>query len=166
MPSFWIAIMFILCFSVNLRWFPVSGRENGLMSLVLPSITLAIVTAAQIIPLVRSSMLEIMHEDYIRTARSKGVRERTVTFCHAFKNALIPVVTIMALQIPNLIGGSLITETVFAWPGLGLLIVQAINGKDMCVVQACVFIITLITIAANLLADILYCVIDPRVKYQ
>ena len=109
--------------------------------------------------------LEIMHEDYIRTARSKGLKERVIVYKHAFKNALIPVVTILALQVPNLIGGSLITETVFAWPGLGQLLIQCINGKDMCVVQACVVFISLITIVANLVADILYALIDPRIRY-
>ena len=149
MPSFWIGIMLILLFGVVLKWLPVSGPGDW-RNLVMPVATLSIVTAAQIIPLVRSSMLEIMHEDYIRTAKSKGLRERIVVYKHAFKNALIPVVTILALQVPNLIGGSLITETVFAWPGLGQLLIQCINGRDMCVVQACVVFISLITIVANL----------------
>lgn len=164
MPSFWIGIMLILLFGVVLKWLPVSGPGDW-RNLVMPVVTLSIVTAAQIIPLVRSSMLEIMHEDYIRTAKSKGLRERIVVYKHAFKNALIPVVTILALQVPNLIGGSLITETVFAWPGLGQLLIQCINGRDMCVVQACVVFISLITIVANLVADVLYAVIDPRIRY-
>ena len=164
MPSFWIGIMLILLFGVNLKWLPVSGPGTW-KNLVMPVATLSIVTSAQVIPLVRSSMLEIMHEDYIRTARSKGLKERLVIYKHAFKNALIPVVTIMALQVPGLIGGSLITETVFSWPGLGQLMVQCINGKDMCVVQACVVFISLITIVANLAADIIYALIDPRIRY-
>ena len=164
MPSFWIGIMLILLFGVVLKWLPVSGPGDW-RNLVMPVATLSIVTAAQIIPLVRSSMLEIMHEDYIRTAKSKGLRERIVVYKHAFKNALIPVVTILALQVPNLIGGSLITETVFAWPGLGQLLIQCINGRDMCVVQACVVFISLITIVANLVSDVLYAVIDPRIRY-
>ncbi len=164
MPSFWIGIMLILLFGVNLKWLPVSGPGTW-KNLVMPVATLSIVTSAQVIPLVRSSMLEIMHEDYIRTARSKGLRERLVIYKHAFKNALIPVVTIMALQVPGLIGGSLITETVFSWPGLGQLMVQCINGKDMCVVQACVVFISLITIVANLAADIIYALVDPRIRY-
>lgn len=164
MPSFWIGMMLILLFSVNLKWLPPSGPGTW-KNLVMPVATLSIVTSAQIIPLVRSSMLEIMHEDYIRTARSKGLRERVVVYKHAFKNALIPVVTILALQVPNLIGGSLITETVFSWPGLGQLLIQCINGKDMCVVQACVVFISFITIVANLAADILYALIDPRIRY-
>lgn len=164
MPSFWIGIMLILLFGVILKWLPVSGPGTW-KNLVMPVATLSIVTSAQIIPLVRSSMLEIMHEDYIRTARSKGLKERVVVYKHAFKNALIPVVTIIALQVPSLIGGSLITETVFSWPGLGQLLVQCINGKDMCVVQACVVFISLITIVANLAADLLYALIDPRIRY-
>ena len=164
MPSFWIGIMLILLFGVILKWLPVSGSGTW-KNLVMPVATLSIVTSAQIIPLVRSSMLEIMHEDYIRTARSKGLKERVVVYKHAFKNALIPVVTIIALQVPSLIGGSLITETVFSWPGPGQLLVQCINGKDMCVVQACVVFISLITIVANLAADLLYALIDPRIRY-
>lgn len=164
MPSFWIGIMLILLFGVTLKWLPVSGPGDW-KNLVMPVATLSIVTSAQIIPLVRSSMLEIMHEDYIRTARSKGLRESIVVYKHAFKNALIPVVTILALQVPSLIGGSLITETVFSWPGLGQLLIQCINGRDMCVVQACVVFISLITIVANLIADLLYALIDPRIRY-
>jgi len=165
MPSFWVGIMLILVFAVTFKWLPVSGRGT-FANLILPSVTLAFIQAAQMIPLIRSSMLDIMHEDYIRTARSKGLAERVIILKHAFKNALVPVVTIVALQIPTLIGSSLITETVFAWPGLGQLLVQSINGQDMSVVQACIFIIAIITLAANLLADLVYCLIDPRIKYQ
>lgn len=164
MPSFWIGIMLILLLGVNLKVLPVSGRGTW-QHMVMPVATLSIVTAAQIIPLVRSSMLEIMHEDYIRTAKSKGLKEKIIVYKHAFKNALIPVVAIMALQVPNLVGGSLITETVFAWPGLGQLMIQCINGRDMAVVQACVVFVSLITIVANLVADIIYCLIDPRIRY-
>lgn len=164
MPSFWVGIMLILLFGVTWKILPVSGR-GGPMNLVLPVMTLTINTATQIIPLVRSGMLEIMQQDYIRTAKSKGLLNRIVTFKHAFKNALVPVVTITALQVPNLIGGALITETVFAWPGLGQLVVQSIGAHDMSVVQACVVIIALITMVANLLADLVYCLIDPRIRY-
>lgn len=164
MPSFWVGIMLILLFGVTLKVLPVSGRGTWL-NLVLPCATLTINTATQIVPLVRSGMLEIMQQDYIRTARSKGISNGKVVFKHAFKNALVPVVTIVALQIPNLVGGALITETVFAWPGLGQLVVQSIGSHDMSVVQACVVIIALITMAANLLADLVYCIIDPRIRY-
>lgn len=165
MPGFWVAIMLILLLAVQHQIFPVSGRNDGLMSLILPGLTLSFGCASQIIPLIRSNMLDIMHQDYIRTARSKGIKESLVICKHAFKNALVPVVTIVALQIPGLIGGALITETVFAWPGLGQLLVQSINARDMSIVQACIFIIALLTLVANLIADIVYCLVDPRIKY-
>ena len=164
MPGFWVAIMLILVFAVNLNVLPVSGSGSW-KNLVLPAATLTVLTASKIIPLVRSNMIEVMQQDYIRTARSKGISNGKVVFKHAFKNALVPVVTIVALQIPNLVGGALITETVFAWPGLGQLVVQSIGSHDMSVVQACVVIIALITMAANLLADLVYCIIDPRIRY-
>ncbi len=164
MPSFWVGIMLILVFSVIWQILPVSGRGTW-QQLILPSVTLAIGTSAQIIPLIRSNMLGIMHEDYIRTARSKGLRESIIIYKHAFKNALVPVVTMFALQIPNLLGGALITETVFAWPGLGQLMLQGINNRDMAIVQTCILIITAVTIIANLIADLVYCLIDPRIKY-
>ena len=163
MPSFWVGIMLILIFGVKLMVLPPSGRGTW-QQLVMPSVTLAIGTAAQIIPLVRSSMLEIVHEDYIRTARSKGLSERVVIYKHAFKNALIPVITMIALQIPGLFGGALITETIFAWPGLGQLMVTGVNNHDMAIVQACILMITFITLIINLCADVLYCLIDPRIR--
>ena len=165
MPNFWVGIMLILLFAVNLRILPVSG-SGTLAHLVLPALTLSIQTASQIIPLIRSNMLSIMNEDYIRTARSKGMRNLRVICVHAFKNALVPVITIVALQIPGLIGGALITETVFAWPGLGQLLIQSINNQDMSVVQVCILMISLITLVANLLADIVYCLVDPRIRYS
>lgn len=165
MPNFWVGILLILLFAVELNVLPVSGSGTP-AHLVLPAVTLAIQAASQIIPLIRSNMLAIMHEDYIRTARSKGLREAGVVCIHAFKNALVPVVTVVALEIPSLIGGSLITETVFAWPGLGQFLIQAINNQDMSVVQVCIFLIALITLVANLLADIVYCLIDPRIRYS
>ena len=165
MPNFWVGILLILLFAVELNVLPVSGSGTP-AHLVLPAVTLAIQAASQIIPLIRSNMLAIMHEDYIRTARSKGLREAGVVCIHAFKNALVPVVTVVALEIPSLIGGSLITETVFAWPGLGQFLIQAINNQDMSVVQVCIFLIAVITLVANLLADIVYCLIDPRIRYS
>ena len=163
MPSFWVGIMLIMIFAVHFQLLPPSGRGT-LAQLVMPSLTLAIGTAAQIIPLVRSSMLEIVHEDYIRTARSKGLAERVIIYRHAFKNALIPVITMIALQIPGLFGGALITETIFAWPGLGQLMVTGVTNHDMAIVQASILVITFITIIVNLLADVLYCLIDPRIR--
>jgi peptide/nickel transport system permease protein len=165
MPSFWLGIMLILVFAVNFQVFPVSGRE-GLMHLVLPAITLGTGIAAEMTRLIRSSMLEILGQDFIRTARSKGLREAAVVNKHAFRNALIPVVTIMALQTSTIIGGTLITETVFAWPGMGQLLVQAVNLRDMAVVQAATFIIAVFVISSNLIADLVYRFLDPRIKYD
>lgn len=165
MPNFWVGIMLIMIFAVQLKILPVSGSTKP-WSIVLPAMTLAVQSASQIIPLIRSNMLTIMNEDYIRTARSKGIRESIIVCTHAFKNALVPVVTIVALELPGLIGGALITETVFAWPGLGQFLIQAINNQDMSVVQVCIFLIAIITLLANLTADIVYCLIDPRIRYD
>ncbi|VEF49666.1 binding-protein-dependent transporter inner membrane component [Bacillus freudenreichii] len=165
MPSFWLGIMLILLLSINFQIFPVSGRGT-LAHLVLPAITLGVGIAAEMTRLIRSSMLEILGQDYIRTARSKGLVEAIVVNKHALRNALIPVVTITALQTVVLIGGTLITETVFAWPGLGLLLVESVNMRDMAVVQASVFIIALFVIFSNLLADLIYRFLDPRIKYD
>ncbi|WP_042477265.1 ABC transporter permease [Bacillus ndiopicus] len=165
MPSFWLGIMLILMFAVNLQLFPVSGK-GGLMHLILPAITLGTGIAAEMTRLIRSSMLEILGQDFIRTARSKGLRESIVVNKHAFRNALIPVVTIMALQTSTLIGGTLITETVFAWPGLGQLLVQAVNLRDMSVVQAATLLIAVFVILSNLIADLIYRLLDPRIKYD
>jgi peptide/nickel transport system permease protein len=165
MPSFWLGIMLILLLSVVFQIFPVSGRDS-LMHLVLPAITLGTGIAAEMTRLIRSSMLEILGQDFVRTARSRGLREAVVVNIHAFRNALIPVVTIMALQTSTLIGGTLITETVFAWPGMGQLLVQAVNLRDMAVVQAATFLIAFFVIVSNLLADLLYRLLDPRIKYN
>ncbi|WP_416145414.1 ABC transporter permease [Planococcus koreensis] len=165
MPSFWLGIMLILLLSVTFQFFPVSGRGT-LGHLVLPAITLGTGIAAEMTRLIRSSMLEILGQDFIRTARSKGLGEAIIVNKHAFRNALIPVVTIMALQTSTLIGGTLITETVFAWPGLGQLLVQSVNLRDMAVVQAATFIIAIFVILSNLFADLVYRLLDPRIKYD
>lgn len=165
MPNFWMGIMLILLFSVALGYFPVSGR-GGVAHLVLPAVTLAVGLAAQMTRLIRSNMLEILNQDYIRTARSKGLIELIVVGKHAFRNGLIPVVTIMSLQFTSLIGGTLITETVFAWPGLGQLLVTSVNNHDMAIVQAAVFVIAFIVILGNILTDIVYRFLDPRIKYN
>jgi peptide/nickel transport system permease protein len=165
MPSFWLGIMLILLLAVTFQFFPVSGRGT-LGHLVLPAITLGTGIAAEMTRLIRSSMLEILGQDFIRTARSKGLGEAIIVNKHAFRNALIPVVTIMALQTSTLIGGTLITETVFAWPGLGQLLVQSVNLRDMAVVQAATFIIAIFVILSNLIADLLYRLLDPRIKYD
>lgn len=165
MPNFWLGIMLILLFSVTLNIFPVSGRGT-LMHLVLPAITLATGIAAEMTRLIRSSMLETLNQDYVRTAKSKGLKDRIVVYKHAFRNSLIPVITITALQTSTLVGGTLITETIFAWPGLGQLLIQAVNTRDMAIVQASVFVIATLVILMNLVADILYRLLDPRIKYS
>lgn len=163
MPNFWLGIMLILIFSVTLSIFPVSGRGTP-AHVILPAITLATGIAAEMTRLIRSSMVESLSQDYVRTARSKGLRSRIVIYKHAFRNSLIPVVTIIFLQTSTLVGGTLITETVFAWPGLGQLLIQAVNTRDMAIVQSSVFIIAILVILMNLIADLLYRVLDPRIK--
>ncbi|MFB5675304.1 ABC transporter permease [Paenibacillus terreus] len=165
MPNFWVGIMLILLISVQLEWTPVSGR-GGFSHLILPALTLGTGIAAEMTRLIRSSFLEIISQDYIRTARSKGLREIVILGKHGLRNALIPVVTISGLQLTNLVGGSLVTETVFSWPGMGQLIVQAINTHDMAIIQASIFIIAFIVILINLLTDITYKLLDPRIKYS
>lgn len=165
MPNFWLGIMLILILAVNVQIFPVSGRGT-LVHLVLPAITLGTSIAAEMTRLVRSSMLDTLGQDYIRTASSKGVPYFKVVVSHAFRNTLIPVITITTLQLSIVVSGSIITESVFQWPGLGLLLVQAVNARDMAVVQAAVFIIAILVIVVNLITDLIYVLIDPRIKYS
>jgi peptide/nickel transport system permease protein len=164
MPNFWLGIMLILLFSVTLGMLPVSGYGTW-QHLILPAITLGTGIGAEMTRLVRSSMVEILNQDYVRTAKSKGIHKFLVVYKHAFRNSLLPVVTITALQVSTLVGGALITETVFSWPGLGQLLIQAVNTRDMAIVQASVFVIAILVIITNLFADILYRVLDPRIKY-
>lgn len=164
-PNFWHGIMMILIFSVTLKLLPVSGTGTY-AHIVLPAITLGTAMSAEITRLVRSSMLEILHQDYIRTARSKGLKYSAVVIKHAFKNSLVPVITITFLQTAALVGGSLITEMIFAWPGLGQLIIQAVYAKDLPIIQAAVFVTACMIIAINILTDIMYRVLDPRIKYN
>lgn len=165
MPSFWLGIMLVLVLSVNFQIFPVSGRGTW-VHMVLPALTLGVAIAAEMTRLIRSSMLEILQQDFIKTAKSKGIKDYLVIYKHAFTNSLIPVITIMAVQISQLVGGALVVETVFAWPGLGQLFVQAVNGRDMAIIQAAVFVVAIMVITINFLADILYSIVDPRVKYK
>lgn len=164
LPNFWLGIMLILAFSVTVRWFPVSGR-GSFLHIVLPAITLGTALAALLTRLMRSSLLEVMNQDYVRTARAKGLKPRVVLLKHTVRNALLSYVTLLGLQFSSLMAGAVITEQVFAWPGIGLLAIQAINSRDMAVVQAVVIIASLIVMFANLLVDMLYVVIDPRIKY-
>jgi ABC-type dipeptide/oligopeptide/nickel transport system permease component len=164
MPHFWLGIMMILLFSVRLGWLPTSGRGT-LAHLIMPAVALGLSLMAMFARLTRSVMLEIMGLDYIRTARAKGLRERLVIGKHAFKNALIPLVTVAGMQFGFLLGGTVIIETVFAWPGLGRLVVQAIFNRDYPLVQATVFILALIFVGVNLLVDMLYVYLDPQISY-
>jgi len=163
MPNFWLGPMLIILFSFRLGWLPVSGRE-GAASLVLPALTLGASLAAILVRMTRASMLDVLGEDYLRTARAKGVGERQVIARHALRNALLPVVTIVGLQFGALLSGAVITENVFAWPGVGTLLIQAITARDYPLVQGCVLVISLCYVAVNFLTDVLYAVIDPRVR--
>ena len=165
MPGFWVAIMLILVFAVNLNVLPVSGSGSW-KNLVLPAATLTVLTASKIIPLVRSNMIEVMQQDYIRTARSKGLSGATVIFKHAFKNTLVPVITIIAMQLPTLIGGALITETIFAWPGMGKLLIDAINKSDRPIIVAYLMAAACMFVVLNFIVDILYTLIDPRIELR
>ncbi|MGH6689909.1 MAG: nickel ABC transporter permease [Gammaproteobacteria bacterium] len=165
MPTFWLGIMLILVFSVQFNWLPSSGR-GGLEHLVLPAVTLGLFTTARITRLTRSGMLEVLNQDYIRTARAKGVSGRPVVWKHAFKNAAIPIVTIVGIELGTLLGGSVITETIFAWPGVGRLSVQAIYNRDYPVVQAAVFLLASTFVLVNLIVDVLYTYLDPRIRLR
>ncbi len=164
-PNFFLGVLLIIIFSLTLGLLPVFGR-GGIEHLILPAITLGTGMAALSTRLIRSSLLEVLQEDYIRTARAKGLRESVVVCKHALKCALIPVVTIVGLQVGFALGGSVIVETVFAWPGMGRLLVSAIWARDFPVVQAVTLFIAVIVVTANLLVDISYAYLDPRVKYD
>ncbi|MGY0394248.1 nickel ABC transporter permease [Fusobacterium sp.] len=165
MPVFWLGLMLILTFSVKLGWLP-SGGYNGLSSIILPAITLGVGSAAIITRMTRSSMLEVIRQDYIRTARAKGVTEKVVINKHALKNALIPIITVVGLQFGHLLGGAVLTESVYSWPGVGRLMVDAIRQKDTPTVLAAVVFLAAAFSVVNLLVDILYAYVDPRIKSQ
>jgi peptide/nickel transport system permease protein len=185
MPNFWLGVMLIFLFALRLGWLPASGRGEPVMAglwtllasgsaaglgtaalhLILPAVTLGAALAAVVTRLTRSSMLEVIGQDYIRTARAKGLRGTSVVLHHALRNALIPVVTVIGLDLGALLGGAVITETIFAWPGIGRLAIRSIVQRDFPVVQGVVLMIALVRIAANLLVDVVYAVIDPRIRY-
>jgi peptide/nickel transport system permease protein/oligopeptide transport system permease protein len=165
MPIFWSGLMMMLVFSIMLGWFPPVGT-GSLAHLVLPSVTLGMASAAIIARMTRSSMLEVLRTDYIRTARAKGQVERLVVGRHAFKNALIPVITVVGLQTGTLLSGAVLTESVFAWPGVGRLLVEGILTRDYPVVQGSVMVVALVFVCVNLAVDILYALVDPRIHYQ
>lgn len=164
-PIFWLGLMLMLLFAVFLGWLPAMGRGT-IAHLVLPAVALSTGSAAIIARMTRSSMLEVFHQDYIRTARAKGVIERLVIFKHAMRNALVPVVTIVGLQFGALLGGAILTETVFAWPGMGRLIVEAIFARDYPLVQGGVLLAAAAFVLVNLVVDLLYSFIDPRIRYN
>ncbi len=165
MPTFWLGIMLILIFSVQFNLLPSSGRGD-LQHLVLPSITLGLFTTARMTRLTRSGMLEVLGQDYIRTARAKGVNEPPVVWKHALRNAAIPILTIAGIELGALLGGSVITETIFAWPGVGRLSVQAIYNRDYPVVQASVFLLATTFVVVNLVVDLVYTYLDPRIRLR
>jgi ABC-type dipeptide/oligopeptide/nickel transport system permease component len=164
-PSFWLAIILIIIFGVNLKWVSVTGGE-GLKDLILPSLTLALGPAAVLARLTRSSILEVLREDYVRTSRAKGLTERTVTLVHVLRNAMIPVVTVLGLQFAGLLGGAVFIESVFARPGIGRFAVNAIAARDYPQIQGVVLFTATVYVLINLAVDVLYGVIDPRIRYD
>jgi peptide/nickel transport system permease protein len=172
MPSFWLGLVLIMLFSVRWGIFPVSGRSGDLLSLtalsflVLPAFANGARRAGLLTRMTRGAMLEVLNEDYIRTARGKGIGERTVIYTHAMKNAMIPVITLIGLQVPTLFSASVIIEIVFAWPGMGRLLVDAVFQRDYPVVQGIVFMYAILVMVANLAVDLLYNYFDPRIQYD
>jgi peptide/nickel transport system permease protein len=164
-PNFWLGIMLIIIFAVNLRWFPASGYE-GLEYLVLPSVALGLILSGILARLIRSSMLEVLNQQYISTARSKGISEWLVVIKHALRNALIPTITFIGIQFGTLLGGTVIIEQVFSWPGIGRLLIDAISQRDFPVIQGAVIILSFLMVLVNLLVDISYSFIDPRIKVE
>jgi ABC-type dipeptide/oligopeptide/nickel transport system permease component len=193
MPIFWLGLIFILVFGVNLHWFPVSGRiqmglepdkitglylldsllkgnmesfKSAVMHLALPAVALASYSTAIIARMTRATMLEVVRQDYIRTARAKGILERPIITRHALKNALIPIVTVIGLQFGSLLGGAVLTETIFSWPGVGSYLINSLIVTDYPVVQASVLLLAVVFVMMNLIVDVVYAYIDPRIKYS
>ena len=168
MPNFWSGLLLVMLFSLTLGWLPSQGMASGfgpmLKSLILPALTLGFNSAAMVARMTRSSMLEVIRQDYISTARAKGDDERTITFQHMLKNALIPIITAVGLQFGNLLGGAMLAETIFSWPGLGRLMVESIKSKDIPMVLGCVIFLATMFTLVNLMVDIIYAFVDPRIK--
>ncbi len=164
MPVYWLGLMLIIVFAVQLNWLPAAGSEAP-GSIVLPSLTLAAFSVALIARMTRASMLEVLGQDYVRTARAKGLAEVGVVVRHALKNALIPIATVVGLQFGTLLGGAVLTESVFGWPGMGLLLVDSIFSRDYAMVQGIVLVFSALFILTNLVVDLFYAVIDPRIHY-
>jgi peptide/nickel transport system permease protein len=170
-PNFWFAILLILVFSVQLQWFSAGGFDGwgegvfaGIKSLLLPALSLAVVQAAILARITRSAVLEVMREDFVRTARAKGVSQRAVLWTHVLRNAMVPVITVMGMQFAELLAGTIVVENVFFLPGLGRLIFQAISNRDLVVVRNCVMLLAAMVVIVNFVVDVLYAVIDPRIK--
>ncbi|MEA3341128.1 MAG: nickel ABC transporter permease [Chloroflexota bacterium] len=163
-PAFWLGTMLILLFAVYLGWLPAIGR-GGLRHFILPSLALGLGTSAVLMRLIRASLLEVLDQDYVRTARAKGLRERAVVLRHALKPSLLPVVTVLGLQFGRLLGGAVIVETIFAWPGLGMFIIESILARDFPVIQGFALFMSLVFVAINFAVDILYHWLDPRIQY-
>lgn len=166
MPNFWLGLLLIIGFSLNLRIFPSGGFRDGMLSLVLPAITVGTGFMARLTRTTRSSMVDVLSADYLRTARSKGVKEKDIVNKHALKNALIPIITVSGSQMTQAIGGSVLTETVFSWPGVGRMIVDAISNRDSTTVTGAIIMTTILTGVILLVVDVLYAVVDPRIKAQ
>lgn len=164
-PSFWLGLLLIVIFSITLHWLPTSGR-GSLLQLIMPSITIGFFSMATVLRLTRSSLIEVLKADYIRTAKAKGLTHITIIFQHALRNSLLPLITAIGMEIGHLLGGSLLTETIFAWPGIGALAVEAIYTRDYPLVQAIVFITATVFVLINIGVDILYGIIDPRINYR
>lgn len=165
MPNFWLGPLLILIFSIKLDLLPVSGRA-GIFHIILPAVTMGLGMAAILTRLIRSSMLDELTQDYVRTAVAKGVPRKRVVLLHILKNSMIPVLTVLGLQFGALLAGSIITETIFSWPGIGRLTINAINSRDYPLVQGCVLFIALFYVLVNLLTDLIYSVFDPRIRYD
>lgn len=166
MPSFWFGPLLIIFFAINRAWLPVSGREEGFKSLILPSLTMGLALAAILTRMIRVSLAEELNQLYVTTAIAKGVTRSKAIFRHALKNALIPVITILALQFGSLLTGAIITEQIFSWPGLGRLLITSIGTRDYPQVQASILVIALTYIMVNFISDLLYGIVDPRIKLQ
>lgn len=166
MPSFFFGPLLIIAFAIKLNWFPVSGRDEGLKSLVLPALTMGLALSAILTRMIRVSLAEELNQQYVTTAVAKGVSRRNAIFRHALKNALIPVITVLALQFGSLLTGAIITEQIFSWPGLGRLLITSITTRDYPQVQASILVIAVTYILVNFASDLLYGVVDPRIKYD
>lgn len=164
MPIFWLGLILIIIFSVRLNWLPPFGR-GGIRELILPAVTLATYNVPLILRLTRSTFFEVLHQDYIRTARAKGLPERVVVFLHVLRNAAIPIVTVTGMNFGRILGGAIVTETVFAWPGVGLLSIEAIFTADYPVIMASTVILVIAVVIVNFLTDLTYAFLDPRIRY-